>query len=154
VGHRRHPCWPGHYSVATARVEYVCPRARKNFAAGPGCLASSEGHRASFRPADEEVKQRAEEMQKEDRQHPANLFAVAESFVLNGVDQHANPKHEIEQGKCQDRSYQEQFDETKTKHRNHNQPFSPLSLASLPIAARSAGTCSSNFSNFTPVKLS
>src|ERR1051325_1207466 len=38
-------------------------------------LLSGDRGRVPFRPADEEVKERAEEMQKDDRQHPANFFS-------------------------------------------------------------------------------
>jgi hypothetical protein len=56
--------------------------------------------RIPFWPADEKVKQRADEMQEHNRQHPADFFAVGQPFVPDGINEHPNPecKHQQTDG--------------------------------------------------------
>jgi hypothetical protein len=53
--------------------------------------------RIPFWPSDEKVKQCADEMQKHDRQHPADFFAIGQAFVLDGVNEHPNPENKHQQ---------------------------------------------------------
>src|SRR6266568_1559882 len=62
------------------------------------------GH--AFRPANEKVDERPNEMRKKYHQHPGYFLAIAQALVGNGVDQHPNPKHEGQD--CQRRQQQHQ----------------------------------------------
>src|SRR6266540_1178002 len=45
-----------------------------------------------FRMTDEEVEQRADEMEKHDGQHPAGFLPVAQALVLDRAHEHPDPK--------------------------------------------------------------
>src|SRR5438445_8330524 len=48
-----------------------------------------------FRPADEEIENRTENVQKDEHENPNHFFAVRYTLVADGVNQHAQPENEV-----------------------------------------------------------
>src|SRR5436309_3652221 len=76
---------------------------------------------AAFGPADKEINQGPEKMQKQNDQHPGNLFAIAQAVVGNGMDQHPNPEGEEEKAEWEQK--QAQPESNQIKQCKHNSPF-------------------------------
>jgi len=60
----------------------------------------SANSRNCFWPGDEEINERAEEMEEEDYQNPQDLFRIAQSFIGDGMDEHPDPEHGRQQRQC------------------------------------------------------
>src|SRR5437016_3507431 len=124
--------------------------------------------RLAFRPADEEVDQGAEEVGEDNHQHPRHFLRSRDAVVGEAIDQHPDPENETRQADQSAEQTQEHHFQAAQKTKHHRVLSSGLgrfprfrsnvrghfSDESFPIVFFSAGTCSSNFSNFTPVKLS
>src|ERR1039457_7699476 len=80
--------------------------------------------------ADQKVKQRAKAMQEYDHEHPGDFFAVGQTFVLNGVNNHPNPEHKRQQTDDGQKQQHEYSDDSS----NHIFPFrlSVLSMVGTP----------------------
>lgn len=58
---------------------------------------SNPKRRISFRSADEKIKDRTDDMQEHHRQHPTDFFTVGQTSILDGVNDHPDPKDEHQQ---------------------------------------------------------
>src|SRR6266496_1629230 len=122
-----------------------------------------------------QVKSKPDHRIAEQEHHPDQLFHVRERVVADGVNQHPDPEYEGQQAERRQQHRQKQPPDAQLKKTECHKTFSFLlqhlsrSNGNLPIsftltrhfpgssfcmAFLSAGTCSSNFSNRTPVRLS
>src|SRR5438093_4731427 len=64
-------------------------------------LNSSNANR-SFRSPNKKIDGRPDEMQKQDYQHPADLFTISQTFIGHRVDEHPNPEDKSSQSQRPD----------------------------------------------------
>jgi hypothetical protein len=50
--------------------------------------------RYSLWPAEDEINEGAEKMQKQNHKHPGDFFTIAQSGVCSSMNEHPNPKNE------------------------------------------------------------
>jgi hypothetical protein len=84
----------------------------------PSMILSLEASNGpAFGPAQQEVQQGANEMEKEDHQHPNNLFSIRQTTVQDGVKKHPDPEHGSQQKKWRQEECKRQSKDSK--HRKH-----------------------------------
>src|SRR5216117_668794 len=88
-------------------------------------------------------------MRENDDERPRDLLSVGQGPAADAVNQHPDPKHE------EDRKETQQQDDSQSAQDSSEHSYSFFfSVSFCRIAFFNAGTCSSSFSNFTPVRLS
>src|SRR5882762_5774222 len=92
-------------SIMASNRRIACSVVKKVRAAPAGSFhpvsaaSCSADSRNCFWPGDEEINERAEEMEEEDYQNPQDLFRIAQSFIGDGMDEHPDPEHSRLNGK-------------------------------------------------------